>query len=721
MGLELDLEHRLDAVLALYGAAPPGVEPRRDSAAALAGRRLRNARAEQHEQGVGVAVDDGLAAFLDRVAGAADDLVPAPRDAAREARVVEAAAGRAEDAVEGVHQDLRRLRHRRVAALLRPIPLLPDGPHESGQDRALARERRALEPLDALLAGGVQRVGVDAEGADDARIQALEVEDEDVVVEPGLRVEDVSPGTPLPGPRIDHVRCDPARPVQPRQVEVVERRHRAALPVHPEPGELGPAHRELDESGLLDDLGHEPAVLDVVGREPGPVVLVEADDLADPVAGMLDALAPPEHLLRDVLQLEGLERPERGAQGVDAVEHHASRDARDVRARGRPRLENRGPLAAARDVESDAEPPAAPGDEVEVEPDHVPPEDEVGVVLGEPREQAREQSGFVRQRLHRRLVAGHSRVAHHQHPLVVRRVQRDRVERAVEPCRLDVERDPPQRGAEVVAPQRGVAHLEVAGALHRLASRREARGHEALHEEAVGGLQVGLEGRDAPAAKQVAGLHQIALAPEVEGVGGRTGEGREVERAPPARYVRKGVAPGRRRPLHEAHRLLPVEHDAQRPPLRCGPERELQSVRGVPPVAGEEERAERVHRPARGGSTTGGSARAPRPAPTHAPRIPQCARWTGPRSARALRELVAAGAGACAPRPATTRAPRMPQCVRWTGPRSARALRELVAADAGACAPGAAVRPRLSPAPDRLPAAIRPRDPARAPSPVCSR
>ena len=85
MGLELDLEERLEPMLALDGAAPPVVEHAGDDGASLASRRFVHTRAEQDEQRIGVAVDHGLAALFDDVAGAADDLVPAPRDAAREA------------------------------------------------------------------------------------------------------------------------------------------------------------------------------------------------------------------------------------------------------------------------------------------------------------------------------------------------------------------------------------------------------------------------------------------------------------------------------------------------------------------------------------------------------------------------------------------------------------------------------------------------------------
>ena len=126
MGLELDLEERIKPVLAFDGAAPPGVQLPRDCVAAFARRSLVHAGAEQHEQRIRVPVDHGIAAVLDQVAGAANDLVTAPRDAARKARIVEAAARRSQDSVEGVHENLGRLRHRRVAALLRAVALFPD-------------------------------------------------------------------------------------------------------------------------------------------------------------------------------------------------------------------------------------------------------------------------------------------------------------------------------------------------------------------------------------------------------------------------------------------------------------------------------------------------------------------------------------------------------------------------------------------------------------------
>ena len=175
-------------------------------------------------------------------------------------------------------------------------------------------------------------------------------------------------------------------------------------------------------------------------------------------------------------------------------------------------------------------------------------------------------------------------------------MQRDRVERAVEPRRLDVQRDPPQRLVVIVAPDHGVAHLQVAGSPRHLAPCGESGGYEAFHQEAIAGLQIGFAGRDAPAAKMIPRRHQIALAPEIERIDGRALQGREIERPPPARHACDHVVPRHRFPFHEADRLFPIEHDAQRSMLRRGPERELQSIGGVPPVAGQKERAEGVHR-----------------------------------------------------------------------------------------------------------------------------
>ena len=54
----------------------------------------------------------------------------------------------------------------------------------------------------------------------------------------------------------------------------------------------------------------------------------------------------------------------------------------------KPRLQDCGPFASPCDVECHPQPTATLCDEVEVESDDVPSENEIGIVFGEPCEQA---------------------------------------------------------------------------------------------------------------------------------------------------------------------------------------------------------------------------------------------------------------------------------------------------------------------------------------------
>ena len=70
----------------------------------------------------------------------------------------------------------------------------------------------------AAIAVGQQRERIEIEGADDARVQALEVEDEHVAVEPGQRVHHVAAdaAAPLAGAAADRRRDAPAARSAPR-------------------------------------------------------------------------------------------------------------------------------------------------------------------------------------------------------------------------------------------------------------------------------------------------------------------------------------------------------------------------------------------------------------------------------------------------------------------------------------------------------------------------
>ena len=83
---------------------------------------------------------------------------------------------------------------------------------------------------------------------------------------------------------------------------MIERRDRAALPVHREPREARALHREADEVGALEDVQHEATVLEVVRGERVRILGVHSANLGDGVCHARDTLAAAEELESDVLE-----------------------------------------------------------------------------------------------------------------------------------------------------------------------------------------------------------------------------------------------------------------------------------------------------------------------------------------------------------------------------------------------------------------------------------
>ena len=100
MGFEFHLQKRLEAVLLRETVAPVSIDALDQAAADLARRDIVPRGAERDEHGIGVAVNDTVTLVLDQFHRLPDDVVTALRNRARQARIVQAAAGRAEYAVE---------------------------------------------------------------------------------------------------------------------------------------------------------------------------------------------------------------------------------------------------------------------------------------------------------------------------------------------------------------------------------------------------------------------------------------------------------------------------------------------------------------------------------------------------------------------------------------------------------------------------------------------
>jgi len=147
-------------------------------------------------------------------------------DGIRQRRIVETARRRTEHAVEGVHQDLDGVGRHGIARLLRRVATRKQFIEHARQNRRFATERAAGR-LDQVLAGlrlCNVRQRIDVDRADDARIQALEIEHPHVGVQSRHRLQHMTALLGHMHTRIvrAHGGCDDALALQLGQVKEVE-------------------------------------------------------------------------------------------------------------------------------------------------------------------------------------------------------------------------------------------------------------------------------------------------------------------------------------------------------------------------------------------------------------------------------------------------------------------------------------------------------------------
>ncbi len=175
-----------------------------------------------------------------------------------------------------------------------------------------------LQPLD-------EPHGIDAEGADDAGIEALEIEHQHVAIEAGFGVHHIATGARQPAVG-RQIRRHVAATMQPWQVEVGKRRHRAPYPVQLKAGEGGTLDGKGDEVAIVEDLPHQLAIFQVVAGQRLLVGVEQLGDLLAPVGHILDILAAAKQLARHRIQAVAGKLPGGAFQGVDAIQHHAPGD-----------------------------------------------------------------------------------------------------------------------------------------------------------------------------------------------------------------------------------------------------------------------------------------------------------------------------------------------------------------------------------------------------------
>ena len=268
----------------------------------------------------------------------------------------------------------------------------------AGQDRPVARERRAVLARERVLAGLEEAERIDPERADDARVQAPEVEREDVAVEARARSRArARRGSPTTSTSRADVGRDEALAVEARQVEVIERGDRAPLAVHREPREARALHREADEIGVRRRCRARGGSLRGCRRRARPRPRRACGGSRRrgrrPCGDLLPA---PEELVRHVLEREALEAVRRRLERRDAVEHDAPGHARDRRPAAPTRSTRTRALSPARPIANGTPMLAAARlEDREIELDDVPADEDVGVDRADRREERDEERPLV--------------------------------------------------------------------------------------------------------------------------------------------------------------------------------------------------------------------------------------------------------------------------------------------------------------------------------------
>ncbi len=329
MHLELQLQRAFQVHLLAQVFAPPLVDVRHQLAAYACCSLLAVGALEPDESGIGIAIDHLVAPGFDQRTGLAHDLVAAHGDRRSQARVEEAAAARTQHSVEGIHDDLQRLRQRRVALALGRFPPLPY-PLDDGRQAMLATGKTPTPEAfhRVFIVGQAQAFDqphrVDQESTNDRRVQALVVQHQHRVVQARARIHDEATGTGFVGAAAE-VGGDKAQAMHLRDVQMAERGYRTTAAVHRKAGDRRPLQKEFEQPGVGEDARHQLAILEVVARQRRLVLGEAAVDFIHALVRRVDGLAFTEQGLGDTFEAERREAPRRRAQRLDAVDQQPPR------------------------------------------------------------------------------------------------------------------------------------------------------------------------------------------------------------------------------------------------------------------------------------------------------------------------------------------------------------------------------------------------------------
>ena len=321
--------------------------------------------------------------------------MPEPGDGAGQAIVGKPAGARGQHAVEGVHDDLVGEGGQLVSPGSGLGAAGEEALEQGRQNTGLAREEGAVGRGDRSRCRRCLDVGqrIDVEGGDDRGVEALEVQGEDMPVEPGLRGQDQPPGAAAFQGAVD---ADAGRhqapPVQLADVEQIEGGHAAPGPLQGQTGQQAPAQGEPDQALGLEQVPHQARVLQAVGAEGLAVLAIGPEDRLRHgllVLG-LEGLAAAQHGLCDRVQAVIVEALQGGPDQVQGIQHLTAVDHHPAPAPHRASLVP-GVVAGAAQVEGQLVSLEAALQHGQVEVDQVPAGEDIRVDFPDPRGQTAQQ------------------------------------------------------------------------------------------------------------------------------------------------------------------------------------------------------------------------------------------------------------------------------------------------------------------------------------------
>ena len=359
-------------------------------------------RVQIDENRVGIPIQHLVAVFLQLVAAPPQNVVAEFGDRAGQLGRGESAGSRRQHAVERIHDDLVGEGSKVVAAGLGLLAAFEELLQHGGQNAGRSGESRAVGRGKTVIFVHLvpcldMGQGIDVEGSYDGRIEALEIKDEYVPVQPCLRwYDEPARRTGARGAVHSRRRRHHAALMQCIDVDIVEGGHAHPGAFQWQAREQSPAQGKVDQPFRFQDVENQPGILQAIGAEEVTVLAIDFRDLLRPRIPriLFKQLSPAQDCVGHRAQPVVIEPLQRAAQEMQGIQDLAPVDDHGAAA---PNFAGPVPGLVRRPAElkRHVQVPEAPLQHFHIEVDQVPSGEQVGIHFAQPRRHAAK---------HRRLV-----------------------------------------------------------------------------------------------------------------------------------------------------------------------------------------------------------------------------------------------------------------------------------------------------------------------------